>query len=172
MKFSEPNCPECGKITNGVLERLYAWASISRHPDDPKVTTASPSTDFDYSAGGSKMDYDSQEPDENAEKEVQLKCSAGHEWTSHIDYTAEPKDTKSEGEKAVAKPKEEFRDVKVGKNLVARVYRSGKVTIGVMCGGVETTRIEVEATIQFKEAREFFERSLGMVNVMDGRYDR
>ncbi len=71
------------------------------------------------------------------------------------------------------KPDDEHKDIKVGKSLVARVYRDGRVTFGFMVeNGDKTTpmRLEVEATIPFKEARDWCERITGMVNQFDGRY--
>lgn len=70
-------------------------------------------------------------------------------------------------------PKDPFRDIKIGKNLVARVFRDGRVTFGFLSEGKDSLspiRIEVEATVSFKEARNFCEGVTGMVNQMEGRY--
>ncbi len=77
MQFSKPDCPECGKKAADMLESLYAWAHLN-YFEDADV--------FDYQ-GGSKVDWDSQEPDENKEGKVQLQCPAGHQWDSEVDYS-------------------------------------------------------------------------------------
>lgn len=75
--------------------------------------------------------------------------------------------------KKPSKPTDEFKDVEVGSNLKARVFRDGKVTFGFMLENGDKTnpkRIEVEATMTFKDARDWCERITGMVNQFDGRY--
>lgn len=73
----------------------------------------------------------------------------------------------------MADKKDEYKDIKVGKNLVARIYRNGKVTIGAMAVSGDLTnplRLEVEVTLTFKDARQFCESIVGMVNTFEGRY--
>lgn len=76
MRFSKPDCPTCGEEANGILEKLYAWAHIDKAKDGS----------FQY-IGQSKVDWDSQEPDEENPNEVYLKCCQKHEWKSKVDFT-------------------------------------------------------------------------------------
>jgi hypothetical protein len=67
-------------------------------------------------------------------------------------------------------PKDEFREVRQG-HLAARIYKSGHVVFGAMLQfHDDKSRVEVEVSATLKDAREFFDKVVGAINVAEGRY--
>jgi hypothetical protein len=73
----------------------------------------------------------------------------------------------------LADKKADFRDIKIGQNLVGRIYRDGRVVIGARAEVKDVSnpiKLEVEVTLNFKDARQFCESVSGMISQFEGRY--
>jgi hypothetical protein len=55
--------------------------------------------------------------------------------------------------------------------MAARIYKSGRVVFGAMFETPQDhARVEIEVSSSLKDARAFFEKVIGEINIAEGRY--
>lgn len=79
MIFETPTCPECGLPAYGTVEHIPGVALLAED--------ATPGTDVEW-AGETKVEWDGQTTESDAEGRVLLTCRSGHEWWSKVKEAA------------------------------------------------------------------------------------
>lgn len=79
MIFGTPVCPECGLPAYGAVERIPGVALLAEVPG--------PGKDVEW-AGETKVEWDGQTTETDADGRVLLTCRSCHEWWSKVEEGA------------------------------------------------------------------------------------